>query len=690
MALTVSMIGLLSLISQTILLRRLFTISSGTELHIGMGLGIWLLSSSLGVLMGKRLKKEILGILFIIAGIVLPLSLIFTDLIRPFSGGITGEDIPFFKMLFFTFITIFPVSAIFGLLFSASLNKWQKGPLIFSLEAIGAFLGGLIFVFILSGRLNSYIIIQISGLLSFIIGICLSKRRWFLIVLIVYPLLYLLSQWSQEFRWSPFKYIKGIESRYQEITLLFDKGNYIVYAGGRILYSYPDPLREELDVHIPMSLHSSPERILLIGGNLSGVKEFLKYPVQGIHIVEIDPAIIKLSYECLNQEDRFVLDRNYERWKVFTIDPRLFVKKEKGKYDLIIFNTSEPSTALGARLYTLEFFRDLKKILAKNGLIIIRLPHAYGFMSRPLRMLNGSVYNTLKEVFPYVDLSSEEYGIVLASDIKIETDPLVLMKRFNSRDISTSYFEPALFNDIFLNFKKEVVRKWLSGPEKINADNKPIAYLYGILFWAYSEGGILPGIISPGVLLIIMILSLVLLSAIFILKTPLNLTIFTTGYSTMAFSITVLLSYQVIYGYIYETIGLIASLFMLGLSMGSWFFSKEKPVVRGIMVSELSFVVIFFLSIYILKFEVLFYIMSFVTGFLGGAQFSLANNISKMRGGDAFHTGNLYAIDLIGSFTGAIFTTLYIIPHLGIDNSFLLIGFIKIGSLIFLKGYERL
>jgi len=48
MALTVIITGLLSILMQTLLLRKLLTLFSGNELHLGISLSLWLFFSSIG------------------------------------------------------------------------------------------------------------------------------------------------------------------------------------------------------------------------------------------------------------------------------------------------------------------------------------------------------------------------------------------------------------------------------------------------------------------------------------------------------------------------------------------------------------------------------------------------------------------------------------------------------------------
>ncbi len=687
MALTLLVIGFLSLLMQTILIRKLLSVFSGNELHIGITLSLWLLFTSIGSRLSLRFKRDILGYLFIIASFVYPLTFILISFIRPLSMIHTGETVPFTKTLLWTLFAIAPSAAISGAMFSASLFRWKRGPLLFALESLGAFIGGIVFVFLISGHLNSLIVLHLAGVLSLVTGLLLMNKRWPIILLMLLPLFYLIGIWSQEFQWSPLRLIKNKESRYQEIAILSKDNHFYLYTGGRFFYSYPDILRDERDVHVIMNLHEKPEDILLIGGNIFSLREFLKYPVERLDIVEIDPVMINLSADLLDKNDRELIgDR---RLNIITEDPRFYIKRIHNRYDMIILYTSEPLTALTSRFYTLEFFKDLKLLLDEGGLLILRVPQSSGYISTHLQRLNGSIYNTLKEVFPFTMASSEEYGILIAGKSQFEIEPSMLRERFNSRMINVLYFEPSLFFDIFSSFKIDRVTNRLTKVKDINSDKKPAVYLYNLLFWAYSESGLLRKILDISTGGAIAIILFILITAFLILKRPIPYMIYTTGYVTISFSIVIILFYQIFYESIYERVGLLTSLFMFGLAAGSWLGSERRPWMGIMRASELCFVVILLSSIYLLRYEPFFYIMSVFAGFLGGLQFSLSSNMLSNKGQGNIATVRLYAIDLAGSFGGAIVTTLYMIPHLGMSNSLVILGLVKILSFVLLLFYEK-
>ena len=236
-----------------------------------------------------------------------------------------------------------------------------------------------------------------------------------------------------------------------------------------------------------MALHPSPSRILVIGGSPGTLREFLKYPVDGIDFVELDPKIIEVSSGLLNIEDReAVKDR---RVKIIVEDGRRFIKRlKKPTYDLIVLNLPQPSTASINRFYTSDFFREAKSVLKDNGILALTIPQSTGYIGRSMQTSSGSIYNSLKSVFKYVEVTAQEYGGLFASESAINTDPEILENRFAQRAINTRHFNQYIFRETFSPLNVDYVRNRLSTIKFINTDLKPSAYLYNLMLWSEVQG----------------------------------------------------------------------------------------------------------------------------------------------------------------------------------------------------------
>ncbi|MBW2261407.1 MAG: spermidine synthase [Deltaproteobacteria bacterium] len=117
------------------------------------------------------------------------------------------------------------------------------------------------------------------------------------------------------------------------------------------------------------------ERALIIGaGSGTDCSFALKYGVQSITAVEIDPVIYKLG-----KENHPSVPYSHPRVKMHINDARAFLKNDTNKYDLIIYalpdsltlTSSFSSLRLESYLFTTESFRETRDHLAPGGLLVL-------------------------------------------------------------------------------------------------------------------------------------------------------------------------------------------------------------------------------------------------------------------------------------------------------------------------------
>ncbi len=240
-----------------------------------------------------------------------------------------------------------------------------------------------------------------------------------------------------------------------------------------------------------------------------------------------------------------------------------------------------------------------------------------------------------------------------------------------------------------------------------NYDLKPISYFYNTILWSTQLKSFEKPVfiylskVSPAwYFLSGCLISISLLFLFFNTKnifTSLSLyTIFLAGYSSIALEISILLIYQVLYGYIYSKVGFFLTLFMLGLFSGAIFIArkKEKVSFRNLRwLQVLQVILVLFLLSLISSFlrswlspELLEIILGGVivfSGFIGGAEFTCANQFYIHKKGINI-AGTGYAIDLFGSALSAILTSVILIPLLGITMSLWLLFLLNFILLVFL------
>ena len=187
-------------------------------------------------------------------------------------------------------------------------------------------------------------------------------------------------------------------------------------------------------------------------------------------------------------------------------------------------------------------------------------------------------------------------------------------------------------------------------------------------------------------------------------KSPLIISIFSTGFVGMGLTIILVLAFQAYYGYVYHWIGLIITAFMVGLALGGLWGSRQinrknssVPLFRKTEISlsiYLSVLVLCLASIErftqseflysLLPLFILFF--TFLCGTLVGIQFPVANKLflddpSKLT----ITAGVIYASDLIGAWAGGIVITLILIPILGAIETAIILLTVKLSSTIIFR-----
>jgi spermidine synthase len=124
----------------------------------------------------------------------------------------------------------------------------------------------------------------------------------------------------------------------------------------------------EMIAHVPLSSHSCPEDVLVIGGGDGGaVREILKHrDVKKVHLVEIDPEVINISKKFFFNVSKSLDD---ERVSIINLDGADHVKFCNDLYDIIIIDSTDPFS-VGESLFKESFYLNLKNLLKRNGIVV--------------------------------------------------------------------------------------------------------------------------------------------------------------------------------------------------------------------------------------------------------------------------------------------------------------------------------
>ena len=730
-------LGATAIAAQIVLIREFLIVFSGDELSIGIILAAWLVSMAIGSLFLGRFadkiksKDFILWFCQIFLSILLLLEIFMIRFVRPILHINTGEIIPFYILAAASFIILFPLCAVLGFLFSliSSFNSDDTIPTasrignLYALESFGSMLGGIIVSLIFIRLLNSFQILSILSILNALLALpfalTLGRQRKPAAAAGLLIILLLIMSWpagiwqksdlsTLKRQWQGYEVLSVRNSIYGNIAALKREGQFSIFNNGLRLYTVPDKLSSEEAVHFCLLEHSDPEDVLLIGGGAGGLlDEILKYDLKSVDYVELDPAIITTAEDIF--PEAYTKSFTNRKVTIHNADGRYFIKTTDKKYDCIIVHLGDPYTAQLDRFYTREFLREAGRILKSGGVISFYLTASESYLNSDSANFLRCIYLTLKDSFPDVIVIPGETAYFLASNIKgtLTYDYNLLMRRAWERNLDLKYVREyylfARMNAEKISYFENVLKD--SKNISINYDFRPSAYYYGIISWSsrFRDSIFTKMLKSVNEKKIWITLALFCLLALSLRNIPL-FSVACAGFSQMSFQMILLFSFQVIYGYLFYKLGLLFTFFMLGLALSSYWISSEMQKVKNssyllvlVQVGVCAFALTLPASLQgfssttshfaSLFGEIVYFpLVSFLSGFLGGLIFPLANKIyiAERKEGEGSAAGLTYGFDLLGACFGAVLSAVFLIPILGVFKTCLFIALLNLTCLIML------
>ena len=698
---SVIVIGFSSILTQIVFLRESISGFYGNELLLGVVLGNWLLLTGIGSYLGRFSKGglELFIITEILLAIIVIPSIFLIRIIRNFIAT-PGELLPLNLVFFYSLLILSPFCLLSGFQFTLASkifsrekkDKAYEASRVYVLDSIGDLLGGFFFSYFLVFFFDSFQSISLIIFLNLFSGFLLSKNlrrgrefRALISFLAVFFFILLsqsnLSLISTEIQFSPQRVLAQENSIYGNLVVTQRESQLNFYENSFPLFSTGNNFSNEEKIHYAMLQNPSAERVLLISGGISGtLNEILKYPeIERIDYVELDPKIIELGRKFLSE------NLKSEKVRVHNIDGRLWVKKSKEKYDSVIIDLPDPESIQVNRFYTLEFFREVKGILNKDGILALSLSGGENYLSEEERDLNSAIYKTLKRVFNNVIIIPGDTNFFISSDGNLSYD---YGKRLEDSKIKTEfiqYYLPGKITEDRIDYILSVVKE--REDVRVNEDFKPVSHYYYLKYYL--------SLFNLDFTFTLVIILLILILTFYLTKfKPLPLSIFVVGFSGMALEFILILGFQILYGYVYEKIGVIITAFMLGVFLSSYYVTKRirkltasitgfqfslalYPLILSLIllgISRISETSMIFLSV-----EILFPVLTSVLGALVGAIFPLAVKIYFEKKKDIARTISLlYSIDLIGSCLGAYTGSVILVPLLGVWDSCIFLFFLNI------------
>lgn len=762
-------VGAFALAAQVLFLREMLVVFLGNELGIGAIFAAWLLGIGAGATSARALTGRgragtgiiagTLAWLLVLSACLLPVQVFAIRIARSLLHVPVGECASFGSIFAGALGMFLPTCFVVGMVFPLACHLLEQVRIgtgegqtstvseVYTSEALGSMVGGILLTFVLLSRFSPLqIVLTASGAALAAAGLfhrCRTarphRRRMSrilsgaaLVVLAAgafYPQpLRSLETWAVLERWRAFGVLSPRNEKrevrvrlraarntiYQNLALTESADQFTLYENGQVAFVFPDPMSYEHSVHFIMAQNPAARRVLVLGGNPVGdIPELLKYPLQRLVFVDLDPGVRAIVAGVVPQTwSRIAADRRLE---IVDDDAPRFLRRCRERFDAIIVNAPEPTTAAANRFYTLEFLKDARRVLADDGFLYTAVGASERLQSEAAH-LGASVYATLREMFPVVLVTAESRLRFLAGSRSagLTFDRATLLRRSREAAIETKYFRPEYFlgADEITPEKTAFVDQRLRATEALpNTLRRPITYYYNLLLWGRTSGsGFAAVLAAAGKLRAGMVAGVMVMVGILLLacggwwrrrrgsrvwsRSMVGIVMGTTGFTGMALEIVLILVFQSLYGYVYSRMGLIAAMFMLGLVVGApcgrrisegrrpwvWMVAVEGCLAMVALVVPLLVAMSASRSPWL---EAAIYGAVACVGWAVGAEFPLGNRLYRAAGGSLATSASITdASDHFGAAAGSLIVGVLLLPVLGVEASCLILVALKVAGIL--------
>lgn len=678
------LLGIISSIFQLVILREFSFSIAKNELAFILGAGFWVISCSLGSI--ARLPRKLQDLpLPLIACLSFIISIYLIHLAKLLNGMQYYEAASLKLVLLSSIALIGPTAFVTGYIFKyltlAYLNKntAQRNTFakFFAFEALGFFLGGLIFSLYFNNYSNPLIFSILPLLL--IAGIKGIFRKTIISFFIIATTLISLRTFSpilqKEFDNSDILLNAG--SGYGPIVIARKAYSTMIFSEGSLLATSEDKATVEETIHTGLAgINLSGEKdILFIGPALSQeINEIMKYNPGSLDSLHINPLISILSEYTTPYDIR-------RRVNFITDDPVLYLKETKKKYDAILAISPPPSSLSLNRYFTEDFYRLIKTKLKPAGIFSFSMPSKREILSPQFAKFNSSIINALDKVFNYRLIIPSDTMIIVASPDK-EINDYDLIENFIKVNPATDFFTIYHFKDNLKPSARDYIQNRLDAKIPANTNLTPSGFLNYLILEQikfYPDLKINQGKTGKNIIAALFIFWLLIIAFSFLSKRIYYLlNIGAVGFISIAMTAVIFVLFQAYCGALYWKLGLLIAFFMAGLSTGILIISS-KQIYRPKLLSVIFLcwgVAIIALLLSLKKLgvvryaDIIFYSFSLLCGFLSGGVYPVvAQGLLESRMKEKKITTAIYAADLTGAFLGTLACGTLLIPFLGVTGS---------------------
>jgi spermidine synthase len=677
------LLGFVSMMAQLLLLREFIKTLHGNELIIGIYLAIWMITTAVGAWAGAVYRVGLSATLLLklmwslsLIPLVIYLFLLLVDHLFFLPGYEPGmiASISYIALL----IALFTLMSGFLFAYLAKSIRWKTaGTTYYLLDSLGSLSGGAVFSLLLVFFLDN---LQVLVLLPLIASISLlllfrfPEKRSHRVAILAGSLLLVLAgmfpgsgHMLEQLHYRNETVLLSKDTPYGNLAFTSKEGEVTGYLDRNPVLSSSDVTLAEETVHYPSLQRPDPTSFLLIGGGLAGnAAEIAKYHPAVFDYCEVDPDLYRFGRMHLQSDEPEVMQFR-------PVDGRKWlVRNSEATYDVIISAAGDPETLGRNRYYTIEFYRLVDAHLNEGGVFAVQLNTGGNYINDPGGTVIGMNYRTLNKVFDHVIIVPGLSTYFLASDQPLSLDFPELVR---SHGIETIYVNSDYLDAMHLQFDSDQIMERIRQESTgLNSDLWPRLFFAELASLESRLGG--HAMFITGLLSVLIFLTLILVYS------PLKTGMYMTGFTGAGIQIVLILVLQSYYGFAYLAAPVMITLFMGGIVTGSKIWDR---VWKGHSVAKFTGLVWIMALlaaslVILLKIEPLFeqrfagkFILgcfNFLPGLIVGSVYGMSLELSREK--TAAGRGLFYSADLAGAALGTFIPGLFIIPLIGVTNTFIL------------------
>ena len=716
-------LGFFATLSQILLMREFWALPGLGELSLGMLLCSWLAYIATGAQLGRWIPFRLvpIGIVLGVSTLLLPGALLLVRFYEFFFAVSPGEPLDTSVFLILCTTAPLPGAVLSGLLFTSFSkqllhNVSNQIQWIYVAEGAGAAVSGLLYAFALSelsGPLT-LLLTTFSGLaVASIVAVPTrwTRIRWLIPLLPLSAALFTVAlaldtrTLTDAFELQP---VRGhclgcLDTRYQRLCLGELAEQKQLYQDGRLAYVFPDPFERPRPVHLAMTQHPAPKRVLIIGGGVANRLDAaaLYHPAE-IHYLDLDPQVLPFLAPWRSPSDNRLLQR--PDVMVHAGYHRAFLKQFPNYFDVIVQFAAPPFTAAENASHTVSFYRTVARGLTQSGVFTVVSGGSANVSSPPAAQLLSSRYNTLRAVFPNVVPVIDVETLFFASrGSKPTLNPDRIDARLSRADAALPYIinPPELLSKRRLQRSLATVTRYHGD---INVDDHPRTFLHVLELQRWIRKSSLTTLSdvdwqqiernSDSIIRSTVAGTVIFLLAVAVLFVPIPrnsrisfeiISIATTGLCGLGLEVVLIYWFSVIHGGLYHHIAWLLAGFMSGLSAGAVVGNRLARIrympllADGLVILTIGFA-IWLISQKLswpLPFALAMVMAGVATGFafpvcLHGAEVRQSKNAVSL----------LVSADHLGAAAGAILVSTLWLPELGLYWTCVLMLLFKVPLLV--------